>query len=214
MWNASSAATDLPDVIAATCGTVRARTAPLADRAAHAAAEALGQQWFGPNFNESVFDHWAARVAHLLFVAEERETGAFLGYADQMFLAPAVDVALRAGTMAEEDFGAHAVLGDAELLALPAGTSVTLYLAGMCVTAPGTPQGHEAAKALRECRRVLVGEWRARGLHLAIVMAAATEAGERLAQRAGGRLVSPAAERVDGYNLYELPDLLQDAVGE
>jgi hypothetical protein len=214
VWNATLAATDVPEIIRATCGTVIARTAPLADRAAHAAAEALGQQWFGPNFKESTFDAWAARIAHLLFVAEDRETGAFLGYADQMFLAPAVDAALRAGTIAEEDFDDLAVLGDAELLALPAGTTITMYLAGMCVTAPGTVQGREAAKALRACRRSLLSEWRSRGLHIAIVMAAATEAGERIAHRGGGRLISPAAERVDGYNLYELPDLLQDAEGE
>lgn len=198
-------------MIEATCGSVRARTAPLADRAAHAAAEALGQQWFGPNFNESIFDDWAARVANLLFVAEDRNSGRFVGYADQMFLAPATDQALRAGTLAEEDFDEAAVLSDAAMQSLPAGAPVTLYLAGMCVTAPGTAQGHDAAKALRACRRELVQQWRTQGLQIAIVVAAATAAGHRMATRAGGRIISAAAERVDGYDLYELPELPGDA---
>lgn len=197
-------------MITATVGSVVARTAPLADRAAHAAAEALGQHWFGPNFNESTFDAWAARVTHLLFVAEDRATGAFLGYADQMFLSPATDAGLRTGRLAEEDFDDGAVLGDDDMLALPRGTSVTLYLAGMCVTAPGTPQGHDAAKALRACRRQLLREWQHHGLTIAIIVAAATAAGHRMAQRAGGQIISRGAERVDGYDLYELPALPDD----
>ena len=67
-------------MISATAGTVRARTAPLSDRAAHDAAEALGQQWFGPNFDEARFDEWAQRVEHLpdriLLYADDGEAAA------------------------------------------------------------------------------------------------------------------------------------------
>jgi len=197
-------------MITAQAGRVRARTAPLTDRAAHDAAEALGQQWFGPNFDEARFDGWAQRVAHLLFVAEDSETGAFLGYADQMFLAPHVEAALRAGTIGEDEFGDDAIVDDATMLALPAGSRVTLYLAGMCVTAPRTPEGHEAARALRACRRTLLAQWRARGLQVVMLMAAATEAGRKIATRAGGVLIGPADARVDGYDLFELRELPAD----
>ena len=194
-------------MISALAGTVRARTAPLADRAVHDAAEALGQHWFGPNFDETRFDEWAQRVEHLLFVAELVATGEFLGYADQLFLAPHVDAALRAGSISEDEFGADAILDDAALRALPRGTSVTLYLAGMCVTRPRTPLGHDAARALRACRRSLLAYWRARGLHVTMLMAAATEAGHKIATRAGGVLIGPADARVDGYDLFELREL-------
>lgn len=194
-------------VIVHTCGTVRARTAPLADRAAHAAAEALGQQWFGPNFDEAHFDAWAARCAHILFVAEDARTGAFLGYADQMILAPEVDVALRAGTISEAHFGEDAILADVDVAGLPPGTPVSLYLAGMCVTAPGTWQGREAARALRACRRELLTRWRARGLRVAMLLAAATDGGRKIATRAGGILIGAADARVDGYDLFELQEL-------
>jgi len=189
---------------------VRARTAPLADRAAHEAAEALGQQWFGPNFDEVRFDAWAQRVEHLLFIAEDVESGEFLGYADQLFLASHAEAALRAGTISEDEFGDDAILDDATMLALPAGSRVTMYLAGMCVTAPRTPQGHEAARALRACRRTLLGQWRARGLQVVMLMAAATEAGRKIATRAGGVLIGPAGARVDGYDLFELRELPAD----
>ena len=196
--------------IGATCGAVRARTAPAHDHVAHRAAEALGQHYFGPNFDEAHFDAWAAQCAHILFVAEHAATCAFLGYADQMFLAPHVDAALRAGTIAEEDFGPDAVLGDAALRALPPGSCVTLYLAGMCVTEPGTPPGRDAARALRACRRTLLAVWRERGLHVTMLLAAASEAGHRIAKRSGGRLIGPAHQRVDGYDLYELGELPAD----
>lgn len=200
----------LPPVIAATIGSVVARTAPLSDRAAHDAAEALGQQYFGPSFDESRFDAWAARIAHLLFVAEDAASGEFLGYADQLFLSPGTEQALRHGTITEDAFDEHSVVDDAQLLRLPAGSRVTLYLAGMCVTAPGTAAGREAAMALRACRRTLVAAWRARGLQIVLLMAAATEAGRRVATRAGGILVSPAAARADGYDLFELTDIPDD----
>lgn len=193
-------------MIRARVGRVLARTAPLGDRAAHEAAEALGQAWFGPNFDESHFDAWAARCAEILFVAED-EAGTFLGYADQMFLAAPVERAFRAGTIAEQDFGADAVLGDDDVAALPVGSEVTLYLAGMCVTAPGTPLGREAAQALRACRRELVATWRARGLRVRLIMAAATEAGRRIAERAQGVLLAAGTTRRDGYDLFELPDI-------
>ena len=194
-------------MITATVGSVCARTAPLSDRAAHDAAEALGQQWFGPNFDEARFDDWARRVEHLLFVAEDATTGEFLGYADQLFLSPHIDAALRAGTISEEAFGIDAILDDATMHAMPAGTHVTLYLAGMCVTAPRTPVGHEAARALRACRRALLAQWRGRGLEVTMLMAAATVAGRTIATRAGGVLIGPADARVDGYDLYELREL-------
>jgi hypothetical protein len=197
-------------MISATVGAVRARTAPLRDRAAHDAAEALGQQWFGPSFDETRFDEWARRVEHLLFVAEELHTGEFLGYADQLFLAPATEAALRAGTTSEDEFGTDAIVDDATMLVMPAGSRVTLYLAGMCVTAPRTPQGHEAARALRACRRTLLAQWRARGLVVTMLMAAATEAGRKIATRAGGVLIGPADARVDGYDLFELRELPED----
>ena len=197
-------------MIVARVGGVQARTAPVSDRGAHASAEALGQHWFGPNFDESHFDAWASRVEEILFVAEHAETGEFLGYADQMFLAPHVEAALRAGTIGEDEFGDDAVLDDATLLALPAGSRVTLYLAGMCVTAPRTPQGHDAARALRACRRTLLSQWRARDLQVVMLMAAATEAGRKIATRAGGVLIGPADARVDGYDLYELQELPTD----
>lgn len=191
-------------------GSVRARTAPLADRTAHAAAEALGRQWFGPNFDESHFDAWAARSANILFVAEAPATGAFMGYADQMYLAPSVAAALRAGTIAEEDFALDSVLGDEDMLQLPNGSAATLYLAGMCVTEPGTPTGRDAARALRACRRELLSRWRARGLQVTMLLAAATEAGRKIATRAGGVLVGTADARRDGYDLYELSELPAD----
>jgi hypothetical protein len=197
----------LPPVITSVAGSVIARTAPLSDRAAHDAAEALGQQWFGPSFDESRFDAWAERIVHLLFVAEDARTGAFLGYADQLFLSPATEQAMRNGTTTEDAFDEHSVLDDAELLRLPAGSRVALYLAGMCVTAPGTTAGREAAMALRACRRMLVAGWRARGLQIVLLMAAATDAGHRVATRAGGRLISAAAARADGYDLFELTDI-------
>lgn len=197
-------------MITAIVGDVRARTAPIADRAAHDAAEALGQQWFGPNFDEARFDEWASRVEDLLFVAEDVATGAFLGYADQLFLAPPVDTALRAGTIGEDEFDHNAILDDATLRALPTGSRVTLYLAGMCVTAPGTAAGHDAARALRACRRTLVAQWRTRGLDVVMLMAAATDGGRKIATRAGGVLIGPADARVDGYDLFELRDLPQD----
>ncbi len=203
-------ASPLPPVITSAAGSVIARTAPLSDRAAHDAAEALGQQWFGPSFDESRFDAWAERIAHLLFVAEDAHSSAFLGYADQLFLSPATEQALRDGTITEDAFDEHSVLDDAELLRLPAGSRVTLYLAGMCVTAPGTTAGREAAMALRACRSTLVAAWRARGLEIVLLMAAATEAGRRIATRAGGILVSPAAARADGYDLFELTDIPED----
>ncbi len=191
-------------------GGVCARTAPVSDRAAHAAAEALGQHYFGPNFDESHFDAWATGVEALLFVAEDATTGEFLGYADQMFLAPHVDAALRAGTIAEEDFGLDAVLTDAALRALPVGSRVTLYLAGMCVVAPGTPRCRAAARALRACRRELLAAWRARGLQVTMLLAAATPVGRRIAERAGGVLIGPAHTRLDGYDLFELCELPAD----
>lgn len=197
-------------MISAVVGTVRARTAPLSDRAAHRAAEDLGQAWFGPNFDESCFDEWAARCEEILFVAEDVHTGQFLGYADQMLLTPATEAALRAGTITEAEFGPDAVLSDDAVAALPLGSEVTLYLAGMCVTAPGTPQGRDAARALRACRRELVSRWRARGLTVRALLAAATEAGRTIATRAGGVLVGPAATRRDGYDLYELSELPAD----
>lgn len=194
-------------MITATVGSVRARTAPLADRPAHDAAEALGQQWFGPSFDEARFDEWARRIEHLLFVAEDTTTGVFLGYADQLFLAPHTEAALRAGTISEDEFGADAILDDKTVRALPTGSRVTLYLAGMCVTTPRTPLGHDAARALRACRRSLVAQWRSRGLLVTMLMAAATEAGRKIATRAGGVLIGPADARVDGYDLYELREL-------
>jgi hypothetical protein len=194
-------------VIHRTAGAVRARTAPWTDRAAHAAAEALGQRYFGPNFDEAVFEHWAARCRDILFVAEERATGRFLGYADQMMLAPATAAQLRAGTISEASFDERAVLGDAEVKSLPPGSTVTMYLAGMCVEAPGTPLGRRAAMALRACRRRLLSQWRARGLTVVMLLCAATPAGRRLAERSGGRLIGAGAERADGYDLYELTDL-------
>lgn len=200
----------LPSVITATIGSVVARTAPLSDRAAHDAAEALGQRYFGPSFEESRFDAWAARIAHLLFFAEDAAGGDFLGYADQLFLSPGTEQALRQGTITEDAFDEQSVVDDAQLLRLPAGSRVTLYLAGMCVTAPGTPAGHEAAMALRACRRTLLAEWRARGLEIVLLMAAATEAGRRIATHAGGTLVSPAATRADGYDLFELRDIPEE----
>jgi hypothetical protein len=186
---------------------VRARTAPLHDRAAHASAEALGQAWFGPNFSASCFDAWAARCTNILFVAESAETGDFLGYADQLFLAPGTAAALRAGQIDEAQFTEHDVLGDEAVAQLPAGSAVTLYLAGMCVTHPGTPHGRAAAQALRGCRRALLAEWRARGFAIHLLLAAATEAGRKIATRAGGVLIGTGDARVDGYDLYELPDL-------
>lgn len=197
-------------MITATVGSVRARTAPVHDRAAHAAAEALGQQWFGPNFDEAHFDAWAARCEHILFVAEDATTGTFLGYADQMFLASHVDAALRAGTIGEDQFGADAVLGDAAVRALPPGSRVSLYLAGMCVTAPRTPQGHEAARALRACRRELLTRWRACGVQVSMLLAAATDAGRKIATRAGGIRIGAADARIDGYDLFELTELPAD----
>lgn len=186
---------------------VRARTAPLHDRAAHASAEALGQAWFGPNFSESCFDAWAAQCANILFVAEFPATGEFLGYADQLFLAPGTAAALRAGHMDETHFTTHDVLGDEAVAQLPAGSTVTLYLAGMCVTHPGTRHGRAAAKALRGCRRALLAHWRSRGLTIHLLLAAATEAGRKIATRAGGVLIGTGDARADGYDLYELPDL-------
>jgi hypothetical protein len=189
---------------------VRARTAPVTDRVMHAAAEALGQHYFGPNFDESHFDTWAASVDELLFVAEDAATGAFLGYADQMFLAPQVDAALRAGTISEEDFGPDAVLTDDALRRMLPGARVTLYLAGMCVVAPGTPRCRAAARALRACRRSLLTAWRTQGLQITMLLAAATPVGRRIAERAGGTLIGAAAARVDGYDLFELSDLPGD----
>ena len=197
-------------MIVARVGGVQARTAPVSDRGAHAAAEALGQHWFGPNFDESHFDAWASRVEEILFVAEDAETGAFLGYADQMFLTEATDAALRAGTIAEEDFREASVLSDEAMRALPRGASVTLYLAGMCVTAPGSEAGRCAARALRTCRRELLARWRARGLQVVMLLAAATPTGVRIATRAGGVLIGSADARVDGYDLYELQELPTD----
>ena len=191
-------------------GGACARTAPVSDRAAHAAAEALGQHYFGPNFDESHFDAWATGVEALLFVAEDAETGEFLGYADQMFLAPHVDAALRAGTITEEDFGLDAVLTDDAMRRLPPDAPVTLYLAGMCVVAPGTSRCRAAARALRACRRELLSAWRARGLRITMLLAAATPVGRRIAERAGGVLIGPAHARVDGYDLFELRELPAD----
>lgn len=186
---------------------VRARTAPLSDRAAHAAAEALGQHYFGPNFDEAHFDMWASLVEELLFVAEDVASGEFLGYADQMFLTPATDAALRAGQIAEDDFCPDAVLSDASMEALPAGSHATLYLAGMCVTEPGTPRCRAAARALRGCRHELLARWRGRGLNVTMLLAAASPVGRRIAEKAGGVLIGPAHSRVDGYDLFELREL-------
>lgn len=197
--------------IVVTVGGVRARTAPLSDRAAHDAAEALGQAWFGPNFDESHFDAWAEGVADILFVAEDATTGAFLGYADQMFLATHTEQALRAGTISEEEFDAEAVLRDEQVRALPNGSRVALYLAGMCVTEPGTARGHDAACALRVCRRALLSQWRSHGIDIVMLMAAATDAGTRMATRFGGRLISLADTRADGYDLFELTDLPEES---
>lgn len=197
-------------MITVTVGAVRARTAPLADGEAHRAAEALGQAWFGPNFDETCFDEWASRCEEILFVAVDADSGEFLGYADQMLLAPWAAAALRAGTITEAEFGPDAVLSDEAVAHLPPGSDVTLYLAGMCVVAPGTAQGRDAARALRACRRELVSRWRARGLTVRALLAAATGAGRTIATRAGGLLVGAADTRRDGYDLYELTDLPSD----
>jgi hypothetical protein len=199
-------------VINATAGSVRARPAPFTDRAAHAAAEALGQRYFGPNFDEDTFDHWAARCRYILFVAEECVTGRFLGYADQMVLAPATAAALRAGTITEQAFDKASVLGDGDVSAVPAGQAITLYLAGMCVDEPGTPLGRQAAIALRECRRQLLATWRAQSHEVTMLLCAATPAGQIIAARSGGRRIAEATERADGYDLYELSDLLPESV--
>jgi hypothetical protein len=190
---------------------VQARTAPLADRAAHAAAEVLGQHYVGPNVDMAINDQWAARCEHILFVADDVSTGRFVRNADQVMLTPAAADRLRAGTLSEAAFDDAAVLGDAEVDALPPGSTVTLYLAGMREEAPGTPLGHQTAAALRECRRESLARWRARGLPIVMLLCAATPAGRILAERSGGQCIGTTAERADGYDLYELTELAPES---